>query len=271
VVRSQPGPPGVEHDEHRAFGADVAAISNAFGDPTRRAAWLFARDADLAGVTAAEVAEHLGLHPNVARHHLDKLATSTYLEVFVERASARAAGRPAKRYRVPVDVAAAASAGTTGFPARRDDLIVTLLGRALALLPRAQAEAMAEQVGEEHGRMLAASMPGAQAALQSDELGAALAGEKPGAEAVRDVRTALHAVADALTAHGFAAHAESRDGLLAVIADNCPFGTTASQHPVLCAVDRGMVRGMLAGLGVDRSPEQETSRARGDATCVTVV
>ncbi len=260
MVRSQPGPPGVEHDEHRAFGADVAAISNAFGDPTRRAAWLFARDAAVAGVTAAEVADHLGLHPNVARHHLDKLATSTYLEVFVERASARAAGRPAKRYRVPAEVAAAASAGTTGFPARRDDLIVTLLGRALALLPREQAEAMAEKVGEEHGRMLAASMPGA--ALQAGE---------PGAEAVRDVRTALHAVADALTAHGFAAHAESRDGLLAVIADNCPFGTTASQHPVLCAVDRGMVRGMLAGLGVDRSPEQETSRARGDATCVTLV
>jgi len=261
VVRTQPGSPGAEQDEHRAFGADVAAISNAFGDPTRRAAWLFARDAAAAGVTATEVAEHLGLHPNVARHHLDKLATSTYLEVFVERSEARSAGRPAKRYRVPVDVAAAASAGTTGFPARRDDLIVTLLGRALALLPREQAEAMAEQVGEEHGRALAASMAGSRPAASGEG----------GNDVVRDVRTALHAVADALTAHGFAAHAEARDGLLTVIADNCPFGTTASQHPVLCAVDRGMVRGMLAGLGVDRSPEQETSRARGDATCVTLV
>ncbi len=246
-----------ETDDHRAFGADVAAISTAFGDPTRRATWLFARDAASTGVTAAEVAEHLGLHPNVARHHLDKLAASTYLEVFVERSEARGAGRPAKRYRVPVEVAAAASAGTTGFPARRDDLIITLLGRALGLLPREQAEAMAEQVGEEHGRALAASMTG-PASIE-------------GAEAVRDVRSALHAVADALTAHGFAAHAEARDGLIAVIADNCPFGTTASQHPVLCAVDRGMVRGMLVGLGVDRSPEQETSRARGDATCVTLV
>jgi len=248
-----------ETDDHRAFGADVAAISTAFGDPTRRATWLFARDAASTGVTAAEVAEHLGLHPNVARHHLDKLAASTYLEVFVERSEARAAGRPAKRYRVPVEVAAAASAGTTGFPARRDDLIITLLGRALGLLPREQAEAMAEQVGEEHGRALAASMAGARTAQDGE------------ADAVRDVRTALHAVADALTAHGFAAHAEARDGLIAVIADNCPFGTTASQHPVLCAVDRGMVKGMLAGLGVDRSPEQETSRARGDGSCVTLV
>ncbi len=262
MVRTQPATAGVEPDEHRAFGADVAAISTAFGDPTRRAAWLFARDAAATGVTAAEVADHLGLHPNVARHHLDKLTSSTYLEVFVERSEARVAGRPAKRYRVPVDVAAAASAGTTGFPARRDDLIITLLGRALGMLPREQAEAMAEQVGEEHGRALAASMAGARAALPNGE---------PEADAVRDVRTALHAVADALTAHGFAAHAEARDGLIAVIADNCPFGTTASQHPVLCAVDRGMVRGMLVGLGVERLPEQETSRARGDATCVTLV
>ncbi len=261
MARTQPVP-AAETDDHRAFGADVAAISTAFGDPTRRAAWLYARDESSGGVTAAEVAEHLNLHPNVARHHLDKLAASTYLEVFVERSEGRAAGRPAKRYRVPADVAAAASAGTTGFPGRRDDLLVTLLGRALGMLPRAQAEAMAEQVGEEHGRALAASMAGARAAQQ---------GGDDGAEAVRDVRAALHAVADALTAHGFAAHAEARDGLIAVIADNCPFGTTASQHPVLCAVDRGMVRGMLAGLGVDRSPEQETSRARGDATCVTLV
>jgi len=258
VARTHPAA-AAETDDHRAFGADVAAISTAFGDPTRRATWLFARDAADLGVTAAEVAEHLGLHPNVARHHLDKLAASTYLEVFVERSELRAAGRPAKRYRVPVDVAAAASAGTTGFPARRDDLIITLLGRALGLLPREQAEAMAEQVGEEHGRALAASMVGAPSGLPS------------GDDAVRDVRTALHAVADALTAHGFAAHAEARDGLIAVIADNCPFGTTAAQHPVLCAVDRGMVRGMLAGLGVDRTPEQETSRARGDGSCVTLV
>ena len=260
MARTHPAA-AAETDDHRAFGADVAAISTAFGDPTRRATWLFARDAASAGVTAAEVAEHLGLHPNVARHHLDKLASSTYLEVFVERSEARAAGRPAKRYRVPVDVAAAASAGTTGFPARRDDLIITLLGRALGLLPREQAETMAEQVGEEYGRALAVSMAGDRGALGGDA----------GADAVRDVRTALHAVADALTAHGFAAHAEDRDGLIAVIADNCPFGTTAAQHPVLCAVDRGMVRGMLAGLGVDRSPEQETSRARGDGSCVTLV
>src|SRR4051794_5343565 len=227
-------------EDERAFSAEVAAITGALGDATRREAWLFARSTTSAGVTVADVADHLGLHPNVARHHLDKLAASTYLEVFTAKGEGRAAGRPAKRYRVPQDVREVGSA--IGLPARRDDLLVTLLGRALALVPQPLAEAMAEQVGEEYGRGLAASMVGDATAVQ------------------RDVRAALHAVADALTAHGFAAHAEARGGSIAVIADHCPFGSTAAQHPVICAVDRGIVRGMLAGLGVDRQPAQESSR-----------
>jgi len=90
-------------------------------------------------------------------------------------------------------------------------------------------------------------------------------------EAQRSVRNALHAVADALTAHGFAAHAEARGSELTIIADHCPFGTAAQQHPVICAVDRGMVRGMLEGLYGETRPETETSRAKGDDRCVTLV
>jgi len=41
---------------------------------------------------------------------------------------------------------------------RRDDLLITLLGRALALVPPADAEAMAEEVGQEYGRRLAGQM-----------------------------------------------------------------------------------------------------------------
>ncbi|MEZ5140123.1 MAG: hypothetical protein R2711_15540 [Acidimicrobiales bacterium] len=43
-------------------------------------------------------------------------------------------------------------------PVRHDDVLVTLLGKALALLPRDQAEAMAEEVGREYGRTMAAAM-----------------------------------------------------------------------------------------------------------------
>ncbi|MGH9164106.1 MAG: helix-turn-helix transcriptional regulator [Acidimicrobiales bacterium] len=225
-----------------AFSASVVAVTSAFGDPTRRAIYLLARDGD-AGVTAGEVAEHFELHANVARHHLDKLAAGGYLEVAMDRPENGAAGRPSKRYR--------ATEKALDFPARRDDLLVTLLGRALALVPQAEAEAMAQEVGEEYGLTLARQM-------------------SPG-ESHRSFRAALHAVADALTAHGFAAHAEARGTSLTIVAEQCPFGDTATQHPVICAVDRGIVRGMLAGLYGDTDPATTASRAHGDATCVTAV
>ena len=225
------------------FSAAVAAVTSAFGDPTRRDIYLFARESER-GVTAAEVAERFELHANVARHHLDKLAAGGYLDVHVERGGG-GAGRPSKRYRS----AAKDVDFDFDFGARRDDLLVTMLGRALALIPAEQAEAMAEQVGEEYGRALAEHMA-------------------PG-EGHRTFRNALHAVADALTAHGFAAHAEARGGSLAIIAEQCPFGETATQHPVICAVDRGMVRGMLAGLYGDAEPTTTASRALGDDACVT--
>jgi predicted ArsR family transcriptional regulator len=226
------------------FSAMVAAVTNAFGDPTRREIYLFARD-DEHGVTAAEVAEQFHLHPNVARHHLDKLAAGGYLDVHVGRVEGAGAGRPSKRYQV-------STKASLEFPAPSTDLIVTLLARSLALLPAAQAEQLAEQVGEEYGRSLAAAMSPT--------------------EGNRSRTAAMHAVADAFTAHGFAAHAEARgNGTLAIINEHCPFGAVASQHPSICAVDRGMVRGMLAGLYGDTMPATESSRALGDDACVTVV
>jgi predicted ArsR family transcriptional regulator len=224
------------------FSAAVVAVTSAFGDPTRRQIYLFARDRE-EGVTAGEVAEQFALHPNVARHHLDKLAAGGYVEVFVARGGG-GAGRPSKRYRT------SGRAAGLELPLKGDDLLITLLGRALALVPIDQAEAMAEDVGEAYGKQLAAHMStgGSQ----------------------RSFRTALHAIADALTAHGFAAHAEARGRSLALIKDSCPFFDTARQHPVICAVDRGMVRGMLVGLYGEAVPVTESSRALGDAACVTL-
>ena len=70
----------------------------------------------------------------------------------------------------------------------------------------------------------------------------------------RSLRSAMQAVADALTAHGFAAHAEGRNDQLRIINNHCPFGEVATDHPVICAVDRGMVKGMLgAGSSVPRT------------------
>ena len=49
---------------------------------------------------------------------------------------------------------------STECPVRSDDLVLSLLGKALALLPSEQAEAMAEQVGHEYGRAMAAGLSG---------------------------------------------------------------------------------------------------------------
>jgi predicted ArsR family transcriptional regulator len=235
-----------ESDSH--FSAAVTAVTAAFGDPTRREIYLYVRANP--GATASDVASRFSLHPNVARHHLERLATGGYVEVSMERVAGHGAGRPSKRFR------AVGSDPTLDLFTRRDDLLVLLLQEALQLLGPAVAESMAERVGEEYGRTLADQM-------------------SPG-DGQRSLRTAMHAIADTLTAHGFAAHAEDQGATTAVVADNCPFGSTASQYPVLCAVDRGMVKGLLAGL-CGEGPTgvvpvvMSSSRARGDDACAAVV
>ena len=188
------------------------------------------------------VAERFGLHANVARHHLEKLTGGGYLDVAVERNERAGAGRPSKRYR-------AANQVSLELPVKTDDLVLTLLGRALSLVPPDVAQQMAEEVGVEYGRAMGAAMTaeGAQRSLQS----------------------ALHSVADALTAHGFAAHTEKRGTQLRIINNHCPFGATAIEHPVICAVDRGMVKGMLEALYGESSPETAASLPQGDNVCVT--
>jgi predicted ArsR family transcriptional regulator len=240
------------------FSAAVVAVTGAFGDPTRRQIYLFVRDHD-DGATASAVATQFNLHPNVARHHLDKLTVGGYLEVFVPRPGG-GAGRPSKRYRV--------SGRTTGLemPNRSDDLLVILLGKALTMLAPDAAEAMAEQVGEDYGRSLAAQMDSSR--MDSSRMDSSRMDD---GDHQRSFRAALHAVAEALTAHGFAAHAEAREGTVALIRESCPFFDTARQHPVICAVDRGMVRGMLSGLCGHEVPAVESSRALGDAACATLV
>ena len=230
-----------------AFSSQVSAITSAFGDPTRRAVYLFARDVT-DGVTASQVAERFEVHPNVARHHLDKLAAGGYLEVEVVRTEHAGAGRPSKCYR------AVESAAPMQFPVRSDDLVLSLLGEALERLPREAAESMAEEVGRKYGRAMAVGITGDDVA----------AGQ-------RSLRSALQKVADALTAHGFAAHTEKRQNKLRIINNHCPFGDVAIEHPVICAVDRGMVKGMLDALYGETSPETSASLPQGDRFCETTL
>ena len=224
------------------FSVAVAAVAAAFGDPTRRDIFLHVRAAP--GVTATEVAATFSLHPNVARHHLQRLVDGGYLRVETGR-NPSGAGRPSKRYFCVEEEL------SLGLMQRRDDLLMRLLGEAMRRLAPEEAEEMAALVGEEYGRSLAARMTPT--------------------EGQRTVRAAMHVVAETLTAHGFAAHAEDRGDTTAVIAEQCPFGDASSTNPVLCAVDRGMVKGLLAGLCGSAAqhalPVILSSRARGDEAC----
>lgn len=219
------------------FTAAVAALSSSFGDPTRRAIYLHLRAHP--GATVSDVARAHSIHPNVARHHLDRLVAAGHA---VATTTPRGVGRPAKAYEATAD--ALSAAGST----RRDELLVALLERSLELLGPERAEMMAAEVGEAYGRRLAA--------------------ERGVADSQRSVRGAMSTIAAALTAHGFAARAEVHGGAHSVVADSCPFGEAASHHPVLCAVDRGLVLGMLEGLGAAApAPVTLSSRARGDDAC----
>ena len=221
----------------------VTAVTSAFGDPTRRAIYLYVHE-HTDGATASAVAQQFDLHPNVARHHLDKLVAGGYVEVDVAaKPSGGGAGRPSKRYRVVAPEIA------LELPLRHDDVLTSLLGRALAELGPERSERLAEEVGLEYGKALAGTM-------------------SPGSERHRSFQAALHTVADALTAHGFASHAED----LNIVNENCPFGGVAIDHPVICAVDRGMVKGMLETLyGRRMVTETALSLPTGGERCVTAV
>jgi len=240
VPASLPGDSELDADE---FSAAITAVTSAFGDPTRREIYLSLRRSGV-GATAADVADRFALHANVARHHLEKLAAGGYVDVELVRGEA--AGRPSKRYR------AARHDTTLTFPPRRDALLGMLLARALERLDPVEATAIAEEVGHEYGVSLAARMSPS--------------------DGHRSLKAAMAAVADALTAHGFAARTEGPDDDLSLVAEHCPFGDAAEQYPhVMCAIDRGMVRGMLVSLFGAADPHMSESRPEGDGHCVTRV
>ncbi len=218
------------------FTATVTSLAHSFGDNTRRKIFLFLRENP--GSTASALAEHCHVHPNVVRHHLEKLTAGgyvTYLSVHKTTA-----GRPAKGYRV------SDTSATIGGSLRRDALLVALLEMALERLGPDAAEVLAHDVGIEYGRSIAVAGTGAEGPT---------------------VRTAMASIAGVLTAHGFAARAEEDNAGHSVVADNCPFGAAAQTHPVLCAVDRGLITGMLEGMGAPRTNVTLTSKARGDDDC----
>jgi predicted ArsR family transcriptional regulator len=221
----------------------IGDLTSALGDPTRRAIFIAVRESP-EPMTSSAVSELFGIHSNVARHHLDKLANDGYLRVTHRRPSGRSgpgAGRPAKCYE------ASGKGIDLHFPSRRHDLLIELLLTVLARTGADDLGALAEEVGREYGHELAA------------QIGAP--GEAGYEEAVR-------AVARAMTGIGFEMAPDLEGQRL--LTSRCPFGTAAADHPeVVCSLDRGVVSGLFGELAAGCRPVLRPSPE--DEACITEV
>ncbi|MDH3518789.1 MAG: helix-turn-helix domain-containing protein [Acidimicrobiia bacterium] len=227
----------------RSLDRTIGDLTSALGDPTRRAIFIAVRESPEPATTAS-IAELFEIHPNVARHHLDKLAHDGYLRVTRRRPSGRSgpgAGRPAKCYE------ATGKGVELHFPSRRYDLLIDLLLRTLQRLDHEDIGSVAEAIGHEYGRELA---------------------EEIGSPQDTGYEEAVKAVASAMTGLGFDIAPDATGTKL--LTSHCPFGTAATGHPdVVCSLDRGMVSGLFAALRQPCDPVVHPHH--GDEDCVTEV
>lgn len=226
------------------FDQQIGDLASSLGDATRRGIYISVREA-LEPVTANEIAQLFDIHPNVARHHLDRLVDDEYLHVSRRRPSGRqgpGAGRPAKHYEQT------GKEVSVQFPARRYDLLSELLVRVVERLAPDDAAEVAEQVGREYGRELAAEI---------------------GLPADAGFDTAVQAVARAMMGVGFDTEADTDERVL--LTKFCPFGETAENHPaVVCRLDQGIVRGLLEAAH-QTAVAIVTPHGTADEDCVTEV
>jgi predicted ArsR family transcriptional regulator len=220
----------------------ISDLTSALGDPTRRAIYIAVRESP-DPMTASDVASLFDIHPNLARHHLDRLTSDGFLKAAPERKSAGpGAGRPARAYE------ATSKEVTVHFTPRRFEMLAEMLFSVLEELAPTDVSAVAERVGRTYGERLAA------------EIGAP---EDPGYEA------AVQAVARAMTGLGFSVDPDVEGQRL--LTSHCPFGETATNHPeVICSLDRGIVAGLFGGLSVACNPVVIPHKDL-DEECVTKV
>jgi len=227
----------VAHDLFDDGGLALATVTATFGDQTRRDIYLFVRQNPTCSVN--DIASACKVHPNVARYHIGILKDAGHVVETTGRRTGK--GRPPRGYEVTDKVPDLTP------PARGESLMVALLERALEKLGPEQAEQVALEVGRSFGRDIA----------ERD-------GIVPDSSMASET---LSRLASALTRYGFNARADGDE----VIAAACPFGTAPGDHPVLCAIDRGFMSGMLSSWGEGAQPVRLATRARTGGECRTSI
>ena len=216
----------------------------AVGDRELRETLLFARAQPLP-VTADDLAAAHGIHRNVARSRLERLADAGLLLRSFERRTGRAgpgAGRPAKTYRVAPELSA------IEFPERRYEQLIGLLADSLP--PRTRHNRLRE-AGVAFGLELARD-----ARLRS----------------AKTFRTGLEQICAALGRLGYQASvAEATGGRAVITTATCPLRPLVRAQPSLAELDRGMWAGLLArtlaNTGVEQVACETPDCLRDDAEC----
>jgi len=226
------------------FDRTIDDLTSSLGDGTRRGIYIAVRES-AEPLTASQISEMFEIHPNVARHHLDRLAKDGYLEINRRRPKGRSgpgAGRPAKCYTATgkeIDV---------HYPSRRLDLLTDLLMAVIMRLDPDNAAKVAREVGYEHGIMIA---------------------EEIGLPTDADFPRTVRAVAKAMTGVGFGMTADIDASRLITI--HCPFGDLATSHPeVVCSLDQGLIGGLMNSVDTIWEPVVIPHMTPSEA-CVTQV
>jgi len=194
-------------------------------------------------VTVADVARRFGLHPNVARMHLGKLARAGLLVTGLRKTNG--GGRPARLYRLSDTVSSFA------VPPRRYELLSVL---ALTALAQKGSDAEVLEVCREAGRSEGRRF------LAKDGLTAG--GSK---EAVAEnVRRSAEE-------QGLLPEVGWRNGRLELELHNCPFREVSSARPdLVCPMHRAYFEGLvgaIAGELRDGAIVDGESMSRGAETC----
>jgi len=202
--------------QSETFDKQMATITGALGDTTRRGIYVMVREAH-EPVTANQISSSFDIHPNVARHHLDKLLKDGYVRISDRPIATPAAGRPAKRYEVTE------KSVSVQYSARKYDQLAELLTKVIAELDNGRALEIAEAVGHEYGIELAGEI-----GLASDE----------------GFEEAAMAVAQAMIGKGLGASTDPAENRIVV--QFCPLCTTgATQSEIVSKIDHGIVQGLL--------------------------
>jgi predicted ArsR family transcriptional regulator len=189
--------------------------------------------------TATELATLLGISPAAVRRHLDALVATGRVDERLSREAHRGRGRPARRFHLT-------DAGRSSFPHAYDDLALTALRYVAAVGGPDAVRAVAEQ-------QLAGLEERCSTAVEHASRG------HSGAPVDR-----AQALAEALTAEGYAATASALSGGGQLCQHHCPVAHVAAEFPQLCEAETAVI-GRLVGTHVQRL----ATIAHGDGICTT--